>query len=204
MIKCNVSLCGTISRNAMMKNGKNGQYVNFLVKVPLKGNDGQELALDVSVSIDADKSAAAVYVAGRKVAIEGTLTFRKVGEVVYVNLKADRDKVQLAASNAPEKIEGTMTFTGKTGSKPAAPHTDKNGNQFVTFSAFSSDRNKNGGFEYLWVHFLNFNPCDLNIVAPKSLIQVEGEMQLGVYKGRMDIGCRVNTLQPFVKQPASY
>ena len=53
MIKCNITVCGTISRDAIIRNGKEGkQFVSMTVQTAIQGKEGQSGAVEISVSMD--------------------------------------------------------------------------------------------------------------------------------------------------------
>ena len=200
MIKCDVKLCAAIDRPAQVKQGKDGQsFIAFGVKVPVQGRDGSRLSLDISVSMAGDKGKASVYATGRRVQIAGILTLRKKGDNTYFNLRAEN--VDLVKSTEGDSFEGEMHFQGKIGKdregKPAVDNkTDKKGNPFQTFSAYSSEKDGENR-EYVWVRFLNFSPGNEDFVKAESFVDVRGTLQLGVYNNRLDIGCRVKEIVPW-------
>ena len=203
MIKCDVTLCAVIDRQAQVKQGKDGQsFISFGVKVRIEGRDGVQSDLSVSVSVDGDKGKASVYTTGRRVQVKGILSPRKKGDSIYFNLRATA--VDLVKSTEPDSIEGEMHFQGKIGKdrngKPAVDNrTDKKGNPFQTFSAYSSEK-EGDNREYLWVRFLNFSPNNESFVKAEAFVVVRGLLQLGVYNGKLDIGCRVKEIQPWTIQ----
>ena len=53
MIKCNVTVCGIISRDAVIRNSKEGKpFVNLTVQANVQGKNGQGGTLELSVSKD--------------------------------------------------------------------------------------------------------------------------------------------------------
>ena len=138
MIKCNVSACAAINRAASVKNVKDNSFLTFGITIPVEGRDGSKKDLEVSVSVDGDKSKASVYAVGRRLNISGTMTVRKKGGKTYFNLRAD--SAELANSKSENFIEGTMEFRGKIGKKGVEVKTDKKEKTYKAFSAFSSDK----------------------------------------------------------------
>ncbi len=203
MIKCEVTLCAVIDRQAQARQGKDGQqFVSFGVKVPVSGRDGAKSDLPISVSVDGDKGKASVYSTGRRVEVKGILTFRKKGENIYFNLRAE--SVELVKTTEADTIDGEMHFQGKIGKdrpdKPAVDsRTDKKGNPFQTFSAYSSEK-EGENREYLWVRFLNFSPNNEEFVKAEAFVEVKGQLQLGVFNNKLDIGCRVKEIHPWTIQ----
>lgn len=195
MIKCNVSICAAISRAASVKNGKDSSFLTFGIKVPVEGRDGSKKDLEVSVSLDGDKSKASVFAVGRRVNLNGTLMVRKKEGKTYFNLRAD--SAELANSKSANLIEGTMEFRGKISKKGVEEKTDKHEKAYKAFSAFSSDKDGDK-VEFTWVRFLYFNPKDgENFLQANTYVEVQGELQLGVYKDEISIDCRVSDVAPW-------
>lgn len=195
MIKCNVSICAVICRAASVKNGKDSSFLTFGIKVPVEGRDGSKKDLEVSVSLDGDKSKASVFVVGRRVNLSGTLMVRKKDGKTYFNLRAD--SAELANSKSANLIEGTMEFRGKIGKKGVEEKTDKHKKAYKAFSAFSSDKDGDK-VEFTWVRFLYFNPKEgEDFLQANTYVEVQGELQLGVYKDEISIDCRVSDVAPW-------
>lgn len=198
MIKCEVEVCGKITRAASVSQTHEGQdFLTFNMSVPIKGRDGSSMDLDIAVSCDGDKGSKGVYSVGRTVLVVGTMTIRKRGGKTYYNLRATAG-AELCKSSSEKKINGTMEFLGKTGKKPVEEKQDKKGNLFKTFAAFSSDKDGDNS-EFTWVHFLYFNPKDgEDFLRESTYIKVSGTLQLGVYKDNVSLDCLVDTVEPWV------
>ena len=195
MIKCNVSICAAISRAASVKNGKDSSFLTFGIKVPVEGRDGSKKDLEVSVSLDGDKSKASVFAVGRRVNLSGTLMVRKKGGKTYFNLRAE--SAELANSKSDNFIEGTMEFRGKIGKKGVEEKTGKKEKAYKAFSAFSSDKDGDN-VEFTWVRFLYFNPKEgEDFLQANTYVEVKGDLQLGVYKDEISIDCRVSEVAPW-------
>ena len=197
MITCNLKVCAVISKAATLKTAKEGNtFLSFNVKLPIEGRDHTTKDFEMSVSLSGDKSKLSVYTAGRRVNMEGTLTFRKKGGVLYNNFRAE--SAELANSKASDVIEGTMTFRGKIGNKGIEEKRDKNEKVYKVFSAFSTDRYEDHA-EFTWVRFLYFNPKEgEDFLVASSFIEAKGDLQLGVYKSDITIDCRVSEVSPWV------
>jgi len=195
MIKCNVSACAAINRAASVKNVKDNSFLTFGITIPVEGRDGSKKDLEVSVSIDGDKSKASVYAVGRRLNISGTMTVRKKGGKTYFNLRAD--SAELANSKSENFIEGTMEFRGKIGKKGVEVKTDKKEKTYKAFSAFSSDKDGDN-VEFTWVRFLYFNPKDgEDFLQANTYVECKGDLQLGVYKDEISLDCRVSEVAPW-------
>ena len=195
MIKCNVSACAAINRAASVKNVKDNSFLTFGITIPVEGRDGSKKDLEVSVSVDGDKSKASVYAVGRRLNISGTMTVRKKGGKTYFNLRAD--SAELANSKSENFIEGTMEFRGKIGKKGVEVKTDKKEKTYKAFSASSSDKDGDN-VEFTWVRFLYFNPKDgEDFLQANTYVECKGDLQLGVYKDEISLDCRVSEVAPW-------
>ena len=197
MIKCDLNVCAVICRAASVKEDKDGNsFLSFHVKLPIEGRDGSSKDLEMSVSVDGDKSKASVYAAGRRVNLVGTLTVRKKGGKIYYNFRAE--SASIANSKDADRIEGTMEFRGKIGKKGVDVKTDKNNDTYKAFSAFSTDKDGDK-VEFTWIRFLYFNPKDdEDFLKADTYIEVKGDLQLGVFKDDISLDCRVSEVKPWV------
>ena len=89
MIKCNVTLCGTISRDASVRTGKDGkEFVSFPLQVSIPGKNGNDGNMEVSVSKDGGQDTVHEYRYGSRAKVTGTLLLKRRGEKLYFNLSA--------------------------------------------------------------------------------------------------------------------
>ena len=90
MIKCNVTLCGTISRDASVRTDKDGkEFVSFPLQVSIPGKNGNDGNMEVSVSKDGGQDTVHEYRYGSRAKVTGTLLLKRRGEKLYFNLSAD-------------------------------------------------------------------------------------------------------------------
>lgn len=203
MIKCNVNVTGTVSREMALRTSKEGNpYYSFAVDVVIPARSGINKTMSVSVMMDAgQQDLAMAYPVGTRVEMSGVLMFRKKGEALYLNFSAStitRENV-----GADDSIKGDMEFRGTLGGK-MEEHNDKKGNPFSVFSAFSSektgqDAQGNPTFDFTWVRFLQFGSVLQSWMQPKVGIHAKGELELSVYNDHMDITCRVSELTQWEK-----
>lgn len=197
MIKCNVTVCGTISKAAAVRtNNENKAFTAFAVNCVIPARNGIDKTVEISVAKDGEEYNRADYTVGKRVEISGVLTFRKRGDNLYLNLSAS--DVSLSASDE-DSIKGEMHFRGKTG-KNIEEKTDRKGKNFLQFSAFSAEK-VNDGFEYLWVRFLGFDREREKWLQPQTGIEAKGELELSVYNDKLNIACKVSEMSEYVKQP---
>ena len=198
MIKCNVTVCGTISKAAVVRtNNENKVFTAFAVNCVIPARNGINKTVEISVAKDGEEYNRADYTVGKRVEISGVLTFKKRGDNLYFNLSAS--SVNLTVASNEDSIKGEMHFRGKTG-KNIEEKTDKKGKDFLQFSGFSAEK-VNDGFEYLWVRFFGFDCKREEWLQPQTGIEVKGDMELSVYNDKLNIACKVSEMSEYVKQP---
>lgn len=197
MIKCNVTVCGTICRVATVRtNSENKVFTAFAVNCVVPAKSGINKTLEISVAKDGEDNELKNCALGQRVNVSGTLTFKKRGDNLYFNLSAS--EVTLSASNE-DSIKGEMHFRGKTG-KNFEEKTDKKGKDFLQFSGFSAEK-VNDGFEYLWVRFFGFDCKREEWLQPQTGIEVKGDMELSVYNDKLNLSCKIAEMSAYVKPP---
>ena len=198
MIKAEVTVCGTISRIATVRNGKEGQqFVSFGIQTVVKAMSGINKTIDISVAKDyVEGEDTGVIRQGTRIEVKGTLTFRKKGEALYLNMEAS--DISLENVSGEDSIVGNLHFLGKA-SKNVEVKTTKKGDSFIVFSGFSTSK-EDENFEYIWVRFVHFETERPEWLANKTPIDVKGTLELSVYNDKLEIGCRVNELKPWEKE----
>lgn len=198
MIKCNVTVCGTICRVATVRTNSEGKmFTAFAVNCVVPAKSGINKTVEISVAKDGEDNELKNCALGQRVNVSGTLTFKKRDDNLYFNLSAS--SVNLSVASNEDYIKGEMHFRGKTG-KNIEEKTDKNGKNFLQFSAFSAEKVKDG-FEYLWVRFICFDREREAWVQPQTGIEAKGDMELSVYNDKLNIACKVSEMSEYVKQP---
>ena len=198
MIKCYVTVCGTISKAVVVRtNNENKTFTAFAVNCVIPARNGIDKTVEISVAKDGEEYNRADYTVGKRVEISGVLTFKKRGDNLYFNMSAS--SVNLTVASNEDSIKGEMLFRGKTG-KNIEEKTDKKGKNFLQFSAFSAEK-VNDGFEYLWVRFLGFDREREVWLQPQTGIEAKGELELSVYNDKLNIACKVSEMSEYVKQP---
>ena len=136
MIKCNVSVCGTVSKAAVVRNRKDGMpFTTYSVDVVVPAKKGINKTVMVSCIMDGD--CAEAIIVGNRIDVKGVLTFKKKDDNLYFNLKGI--EVSQSAAENKDGIVGDMEFKGKVG-KDIDMKKDKNGKTFLMFSAFSAEK----------------------------------------------------------------
>ena len=195
MIKSKVTVIGTVTRSADIKNGREGKAFNtFGMRVRLQ--DGEESAdLDISVAYDGDDEDVLFTNKEDRVKVQGVMTFKKMGDVTYYNLAAEKVMHDVTEEDS---ISGTLQFKGTLGSKGVIQRQGKKG-AFRHFDAYSAEKVGEDQYSYIWVHFVDFGEDQRVWLMPKTRIKAEGELELQVFKDRVSVNCRVEDLSKWVK-----
>lgn len=195
MIKCNVTINGTVSRAATVRTTSDGRtFTCFAVKITIPAKSGTGKQVEVSVSMDGQKVAPIPI--GTRIDMQGTLTFRKRNEVLYLNFHADT--VDASPASDKDALTGNIEFKGTIG-KQVEEKTDKKGGKYLVFSAFSTEKDGEA-FAFTWVRFVRFSAEREPFLTHKSGILVKGKLELSAYLNKINIGCRVSELSEWVKQ----
>ena len=84
MIKCNITACGTIGRDASMRTTKEEKtFLTFPLRVVLQGKDGRNETVEISVSKEGGQKKVSGYRNGLRVEVAGTLFLKRRGEKLY-------------------------------------------------------------------------------------------------------------------------
>ncbi len=198
MIKCNVTICGVVSKAATCRNDKDGKpYVVFAVNVVIPAKNGINKTVEVSVTKDGTLTDVPVIELGARIELAGVLTLKKRGDNLYFNLAATGINPDTLATE--DSITGQMEFRGKIG-KQIEEKTDKKGRPFIAFNAFSAEK-VNDDFEYTWVRFIRFDHEREAWLQPSMKISAKGNLELSVYNDRLNITCRFDEISEYVPQP---
>ena len=196
MIKCNVSVCGTVSKAAVVRNGKDGMpFTTYSVDVVVPAKKGINKTVMVSCIMDGD--CAEAIVVGNRIDVKGVLTFKKKDDNLFFNLKGV--EVSQPATESKDGIVGDMEFKGKVG-KDIVMKKDKNGKAFLMFSAFSAEK-IGEEFAFTWVRFVRFSEEKEEWLQSKAAIEAKGELEISAYNDRLNLGCKVAELNQWEKKP---
>lgn len=196
MIKCNVSVCGTVSKVAVVRNGKDGMpFTTYSVDVVIPAKKGINKTVMVSCIMDGD--CAEAIVVGNRIDVKGVLTFKKKDDNLYFNLKGI--EVSQPATESKDGIVGDMEFKGKVG-KDIDMKKGKHGKAFLMFSAFSAEK-IGEEFAFTWVRFVRFLEEKEEWLQSKATIEAKGELEISVYNDRLNLGCKVAELSQWEKKP---
>lgn len=198
MIKCNVTVCGIVSREAAVRTDKEGkQFVTFGIDVVIPAKNGINKTIGISVARDGNESDLSAYRRGNRLEVAGTLILKKRDERLYLNLSASG--VNFATTEDKDFIKGQMEFRGKIG-KSVEECKDKNGKDYIRFSAFSAEK-VGDGFTYIWVRFFCFGKEREAWLQPGVRTEVKGELEVSAYNDSLSLSCRVDEMAEYVKPP---
>ena len=210
MIKCNVTICGVVSKAATCRTSQDGKpYVCFAMNVVIPAKTGIRSAtsgdacqsknktVEVSVIKDGTLTEVGNPPVGSRIEVAGILTLKKRGDKLYFNLSATGINPDTTATE--DSITGQMEFRGKTG-KQIEEKTDKKGKPFLSFSAFSAEKVQDG-FEYIWVRFIRFDHEREAWLQPSTKISAKGELDVSVYNDRLNFSCKASEINEYIPQP---
>ena len=198
MIRCNVTVCGVVSRVATCRTNKDGQpFVTFAMNVVIPAKSGINKTIEISVLKDGTLTEVGNIVTGQRIEVGGTLVPKKRGDALYFNMTATGINSDTGATE--DSIVGQMEFRGKVG-KNIDEKQSKKGEPYLMFSAFSAEKVQDG-FEYLWVRFVRFGKEREAWLVPGCKMTAKGETELSVYNDRLDFSCKVDELAEYVPQP---
>jgi hypothetical protein len=177
------------------KDKKGASYLSYGVQLPVSGKNGESQTLVINVMMAPRKGSVSDLTVGRRVALEGEMTIHKHGGKLCCYLRPE--SVDLV-ENGSDSIEGTLEFRGKLGKKDVELKEDKNGNIYMVFGAFSTDKTKDKP-EFTWVSFLYFDPKDgEDFLKPGNYIDAKGTLQLGVFNDAITLDCVVSEVKPWI------
>ncbi len=198
MIKCNVTVCGIINRDASTKTNKEGKtFLTFPLRVTVPATEGQSVSIYIDVSMD--EGAATGYRKGLRVVAMGTMFLKRRGEKLYFNLSADDIRRE---ADMNDSVEGELVFRGNVGQN-IEERKDKKDQPYTLFSAFSAEK-VGEGFEYQWVRFFCFGRQREAWLQPGVRIDAKGEMNLSAHNGKLNLSCRVDEIAQHIEGTSNF
>lgn len=199
MIKLNLTICGTITKAAQIKTNKEGkQFLSYEISVVIPSKNGQDKTIIVSVAQDASLSKdIANYALNKRAEIKGTGYTHKMGDNLFWNISCET--INFMSPGEKDSFKGTIEFRGTVGKKILSGK-DKKEKPYYCFSAFHTEKNDET-FEYTWLHFMHFGEEKPEWLKEKSHVSVEGDIELSVFKERLDVNCYVKKITKWEKQP---
>lgn len=207
MIKAEVNVTGTIRRNAAMRTDKSGKnYLAFMMGTNLPDSMITSHEIEIHVTDpDGQQDDLDRFVENTRVAIHGTMNVRKKDEKLVFYLTPNL--IHTENVSGLDSLSGSLSFLGHLKSESVYEEKkDKNGNPFLVFSAYSSEK---VGEEFIktWVSFMRFPEKDAGIetilpawMKAKSKVRIDGDFQLESYNGRVRISSRVREMSQYVPQ----
>ncbi len=195
MIKCNVTIVGTVSKAAQVRQNKEGKsFTTFGVSMAIPDTNGVSKTVLVSVVKDGAEDTN-IYVVGKRIEMAGELELRKRGGTLYCDIAARTANHDSVSSE--DGIKGELHMKGTTG-KSIEQKTTKSGKGMLVFSAYSGEKTTDG-FAFTWVRFVQFDAERPDWLQPKATIEAKGELELSIFNDRLSLGCKLAELKPWEK-----
>lgn len=195
MIKCNVTVCGVIGRDASIRTNKEGKtFLVFPLRVMSHDTDGKTMPIEVDVSKDTAGKEVSKYRNGSRIEVSGTMYLKHRGDKLYFNLFIN--EIRTATADAKDTVKGELVFRGKVG-QHIEEKRDKKDQPYTMFSAFSTEKVEDG-FEYQWVRFFCFGKEREAWLQPGVRVDAKGEISLSAYNGKLNVSCKVEELVQYV------
>ena len=200
MIKCNVTVCGVIGRDASIRTNKEGKsFLVFPLRVMISATEGKTAPIEVDVSKETAGEETGSYRNGTRVEVQGTMFLKHRGDRNYFNLFAG--EIGTADVHAADAVRGVMEFRGKVGQQIEEKR-DKKEQPYTMFSAFSTEKVEDG-FEYQWVRFFCFGKVREAWLQPGVKVEAKGEMSLSAYNGKVNVSCKAEELAQYVVESSN-
>lgn len=205
MIRADVTAIGTIKRAATIRTDKNNQpYLSFILGITLTDSKGSSKEIELFVMDTKGKqSDISLYSENKRVSVKGSMNIRTKGEELAYYITAESITTKEVAEL--DSITGELHFVGYLRKDNVCEEkTDRNGKQYLTFSAYSSEK-VGDNFVNTWVNFKRFKANDDDVLREdwfqsKANVDITGDLQISAYKGRVGISSRVKTIKPHVKK----
>ena len=174
------------------------------ISLPDAKNTTNEVAIFVSIP-NGQQTDLATYTENTRVAISGTLDVRKKDDNLVLYLTANL--LTTEGVTDLDTITGELSFIGHLrNDKVYEEKSDKNGNPFLVFSAYSSEK-VGDDFVSTWVNFRRFPEKDAGIetikpdwMLPKAHVSIKGDFQLESYGGKIRISSRIKNMSQWEKK----
>ena len=175
MIKCNVTVCGVIGRDASIRTNKEGKtFLVFPLRVMIPDTDGKTMPIEVDVSKDTAGKEVSKYRNGSRIEVSGTMYLKHRGDKLYFNLFIN--EIRTATADAKDTVKGELVFRGKVGQHIEEKRDKKD--QWVRFFCFGKEREA-------WLQ-------------PGVRVDAKGEISLSAYNGKLNVSCKVEELVQYV------
>ena len=115
MIKCNVTVCGTITRSAQMRTNKEGKaFLAFGVSVVIPAKSGINKTFEISIFLNMSATGVNTFDAPAEDSVKGTIEFRGTVGNKIEEKKDKKDKPYLVFSAfSSEKVGEGYSFVAE-------------------------------------------------------------------------------------------
>ena len=211
MIKVNeMTISGVISKSASLRNDDGKSRVTFRVKVlvPSSTNDNKYLEVFVTKA-QPENTDLQDLIEGKQVEVKGVMDIhpqkresdtKGADPVCFLN--CEKVKFTERKEGALDVFTGKLSFIGSV-AKAIEEKKGKNDNPFLVFPAFSAEQGKgeNPQWFYQYVRFMKFpkkddtEPLRPEWLKEKSKVEIEGDIQISSYNGRISLTSRVFSIK---------
>lgn len=200
MIKCEATVCGTISRSAAMRSNKEGQpFMGFSMNVAVQ-EKGVSHNIELRVTRDGQfEPFLSDFTEGTRVKATGQLVFYKKNDVLVFSLRATELNLQ---ADAEDHIDGTIDFRGSIG-KTIEQKNDRKGNPYIVFSAFSTEK-RGEDFSFTWIKFFQFRKAQEPWMQPGVGVHAQGNLEVSVFNDKPYVSCHLENLEAWDRNNNHY
>ena len=202
MIKCDVKVCGVVSRSAIpLVNARGEKRMEMLVKVGVNTRDSDEKNFAEIVVVQPGEYDAqlAEIKEGERVDLRGEMTFSRKNEDLVLHLALEY--YQRASELSWDDIDGTLYFDGRVRRECGVElRSARSGSSYHQFSAFAVEKRPDGNKpDYIWVRFFMFQHPESWLQAG-SRVKVVGSLGIHYHKnwqGKevLNLTCRVDEVE---------
>lgn len=155
MIRAKVNITGTITKEAVVRTDKNHKsYLSFILTVRLSDPKISQKEVNIFVAMyNGKQEDLSILTIGKQVVVSGEMDIHKKEDFSFY-LNAEKYEVQQLQS--VDAISGSLIFRGRLKNDNIYEEkNDKNGNPYLIFSAYSSEKHGEEFFS-TWVNFMRF------------------------------------------------
>ena len=109
MIKCNVTVCGVIGRDASIRTNKEGKtFLVFPLRVMIPDTDGKTMPIEVDVSKDTAGKEVSKYRNGSRIEVSGTMYLKHRGDKLYFKVAGKKGRQE---EETPKKVSSFSSLS---------------------------------------------------------------------------------------------
>ena len=205
MIRAKVNITGTITKEAVVRTDKNHKsYLSFILTVRLSDPKISQKEVNIFVAMyNGKQEDLSILTIGKQVVVSGEMDIHKKEDFSFY-LNAEKYEVQQLQS--VDAISGSLIFRGRLKNDNIYEEkNDKNGNPYLIFSAYSSEKHGEEFFS-TWVNFMRFPEKGSSIdtikpdfMKPTATLSIIGDLTISSYDGNIRISSIVKEISEYQK-----